>query len=218
MKKALFLLLAVVLLVSMAGIASAAIEGSAHDFTSDSGSLYTGNSELCNICHVPHNGIQTSIGPLWNHTPSTVTSWTAYDDPNGTIDALDLDANLSGVSRLCLSCHDGTVAVDSFGTSPTTTVTLASTDSGYVGTDLSDDHPVGFTYDATLVAADSELTAVTAAGTPQANVGTLPLFGKTTNDQMECATCHEPHNNGLGSKLLRIDNAMSALCTTCHTK
>ena len=40
------------------------------------------------------------------------------------------------------------------------TVTLASSDSGYVGTDLSDDHPVGFTYDATLVAADKELTAL----------------------------------------------------------
>lgn len=36
---------------------------------------------------------------------------------------------------------------------------------------------------------------------------------------VECATCHEPHNGGFaGSPFLRVSNAASALCTTCHNK
>ncbi|MDH3319149.1 MAG: cytochrome c3 family protein [Betaproteobacteria bacterium] len=36
---------------------------------------------------------------------------------------------------------------------------------------------------------------------------------------VECASCHEPHNGGASSTpFLRISNAASALCTTCHSK
>ena len=50
----------------------------------------------------------------------------------------------------------------------------------------------------------------------------LPLYGATNalEPQVECATCHEPHNAGTApaTSFLRISNAASAICTTCHNK
>jgi predicted CXXCH cytochrome family protein len=43
------------------------------------------------------------------------------------------------------------------------------------------------------------------------------MYG-ATNDQVECATCHNPHDQTTFGKFLRFDNAASALCTTCHNK
>jgi len=45
---------------------------------------------------------------------------------------------------------------------------------------------------------------------------TTPAFNLPS---VECATCHEPHNGGAsGTPFLRISNAASAVCTTCHSK
>jgi len=44
-------------------------------------------------------------------------------------------------------------------------------------------------------------------------------FGANNQPSVECASCHEPHNGGAsGTPFLRIANAASALCTTCHNK
>jgi predicted CXXCH cytochrome family protein len=128
-------------------------------------------------------------------------------------------AQPGGVSKLCLSCHDGTVAVDSFGGS---TGTILATGAVLLGTDLSNDHPIGFTYDAALVSADPGLRAITTAATiGTGNTGTIEskmLFA----GKMECASCHDVHNSTSGTaveaKLLKITTVQSALCTTCHIK
>jgi predicted CXXCH cytochrome family protein len=201
------------------------ITGSPHDF-SGQGWSQNGNSEICIVCHTPHNTISPGDGPLWNRGLTTVTSYTLYS-PN-TVPGSDIQGTgfgqPSGVSRLCLSCHDGTIAVDSFGRNtdgtPFTTGTVYvgainananigdGTPGGTTG-DLSNDHPVAFTFPTT----DTEI--VTPAGGQVA--GVLPLFG-TSNDQMECATCHDVHATGTFDELLRVDNAGSDLCLTCHIK
>lgn len=44
-------------------------------------------------------------------------------------------------------------------------------------------------------------------------------FSGNNQPSVECASCHEPHNGGAsGTPFLRISNAASALCTTCHNK
>jgi predicted CXXCH cytochrome family protein len=108
-------------------------------------------------------------------------------------------------SLLCLSCHDGTVAIDSFG-GATGDVYLDSTTGGWVDTDLSDDHPIGFTWDASLTSDDGELEDP--GGTED-----LPLFGA----KMECATCHNAHD-GSATNFLRATNNNSDLCVSCHIK
>lgn len=182
------------------GAASADITGSAHDF---SGEAYT--NEICNVCHAPHAGNLVNNAPLWSHDVSTA-SWTMYSNP-ATIDGT-IDATPGGVSLLCLSCHDGTVAVDSFGGATGTTFV---TGNELIGTDLSNDHPISITY-----AGDADLAAATAPS---------GVAGGTTIDadmlfvgKVECASCHDVHNAYNINMLLKKSNANSGLCLTCHTK
>jgi predicted CXXCH cytochrome family protein len=207
--------MACLLLAVVAMPAAAQITGSAHDFTdnldrNDATFAETWNTsgELCAVCHTPHNGNLTVSGaPLWDRG-LTVTSFTLYTSTtlNATM------AQPTGQSLLCLGCHDGTVALDNFGSAPTTTTLISAYPDGAqvnVGTTLADDHPVSFAYADAITGGDTELNAAGDAG-----VAAL-LFG----GNVECASCHDVHNNGAGPNyLLRVDNAGSALCFTCHNK
>jgi len=195
------------------------IVGSAHDF---SGTSWAGG-ELCTVCHTPHNADQTvADAPLWNHEVTTV-SFTPYS-------GYELDATVGdpgGVSKLCLSCHDGTTALDSFG-GATGTATMLNTDSLGEGenvnhaigrnADLSDDHPVSFTYDTALATTDGGLNDPATTEWNGAGSGTIAdemLFG----GKVECASCHDVHNkDSVADHFLVKDIAGGALCLTCHDK
>ena len=191
--------------------AEAVITGSAHDF---SGQAWNAGGEICQPCHTPHNAPEAASGPLWNHD-ITASTFTLYTSPTGTLDATL--GQPAGASALCLSCHDGSVALDSFGGN---TGTNFITGSALLGIDLSDDHPVSFTYDAALAGTDGQLVNPAADGDTDADtvgaaVPYLPLFAGS----LECASCHDVHNNGGGTTfLLRMDNTTSALCLKCHVK
>jgi predicted CXXCH cytochrome family protein len=108
-------------------------------------------------------------------------------------------------SLLCLSCHDG---VTSTFTTAMTTVNRVGykTSFGGSGTDsygLTNDHPVNMPYDPIKNTSLQAVTTVTA---------NLPLFG--TTNTLQCATCHEPHNN-TNTRFLRQGNN-TTLCTSCH--
>jgi len=193
-------------LVGLPAVAMAKISGSAHDLRAQS---YT--TEVCNVCHTPHNADTTAAGlaaPLWDHQITATSTFTVYSSAT-------LNASMgqpSGVSKLCLSCHDGSVAIDSFGGS--TTGSTSMTGSALVGTDLKNDHPVSFVYNATLASNDGELFDPST---------TTSLGGSITSDllfsnSVECASCHDVHNTAGNAKLLTINNAASALCLTCHDK
>jgi predicted CXXCH cytochrome family protein len=187
--------------------ASAQITSTAHDL-----SAAEGNGQICIFCHTPHNAAPAV--PLWNHTLSTST-FTAYDSP--TMDATDNNNWTGGdgnVSALCMSCHDGSVGLGSLinegpGGTPTNSATNIS-GAALLGTDLSNDHPVAFTYNAALQTADGELVD------PTTLTGAVLLFG-AGSDQVECASCHDPHNN-TNPPFLVTSNTGSALCLTCHVK
>ena len=196
--------------------------------------------EICVVCHTPHNayeigegvaGASGTRGPLWNRTLSAVTNYAVYSGTNRVGSFLETSTtgsqttDPSGVSKLCLSCHDGTIALDSFGrtaggafepgTAGNTIQDLRPNanigeGSGANG-DLSDDHPVAFTFPTT----DTEIVPF-AGGFVTGQTAPLPLFGGSL-DQMECATCHDVHGTG-NANLLRVDNTGSGLCLNCHTK
>ena len=121
----------------------------------------------------------------------------------------------AGVSLLCLSCHDGVTALDSFGG---TAGTVPLSGSANVGLDLSNDHPISITYNAALVALDSELhdPTLTTSGLG-ANIDDDMLEG-AGNNLLECSSCHDVHNTANVANLLRKSNVQSALCLTCHNK
>ena len=175
------------------------IAGTAHDLSDQAG---WGITEICVSCHTPHNAQATQLVPLWNHT-STVASFTPYT--SGTLNATV--GQPDGTSKACLSCHDGTVAIDAFvGGGGTHTMTGGA----LLGTDLRNDHPVSFTYDLALATADGGLVTPASASLV---VTDIPLF----SSKLECASCHNAHNNANGD-FLRVSNAGSALCLKCHSK
>ena len=186
--------------------ALATIVGSIHDFNGDA---WNGKAEICVVCHTPHNAGLATDGPLWDRAASTAT-YTPYSSPLGTLDVVV--GTPGGASKLCLSCHDGTVAMESFGGNTVTTTTLIGGINPLkdFGTDLSDDHPISFQYSAST---DTALE-------PEANVVTAGLLVGGTGGNVECASCHDVHNNGAAGAgfLLRVSNTASGLCLTCHTK
>ncbi len=208
--KKLSILVVLAVAVTFAASAPAQISGSAHDF---SPSAWSGG-EICKPCHIPHNAYQSTggvsagaVAPLWNHD-DTVATFIPYASPTGTLDATDVGQPTS-VSKACLSCHDGTVALDSFGgTTGAVMIDTVGTGSGDLGTDLSNDHPVSFSYNNALFLADGEL----------ADPASAPVAALLFAGEMECASCHDVHNSTGFDFMLNVDNTGSALCLTCHTK
>lgn len=129
------------------------------------------------------------------------------------------------VSRLCLSCHDGSVAVNAYGFSGNTLSTgagdtdiLASGAQFLIGLmgDLSNHHPIGFDYDYIALNDDEIADKGTTFGSTGVAIEDLLYAGN-----MECVTCHDVHNskNEAGAeKFLWISNDNSNFCLTCHLK
>ncbi|MBE0644300.1 MAG: cytochrome c3 family protein [Bacteroidetes bacterium] len=199
-----------VVFVLLAFTANAQLTGSAHDFHS---LTWNTSGEICLPCHTPHNGSTTlSDAPLWNHA-ATSSTFTLYS--SGTMNATM--GQPTGVSKLCLSCHDGSVALDSYGGTSGTTYVTGGTN---FGTDLTNDHPISISYTAALATADGELhdpTTTLSGLSTTGNIDDDMLFG-TAHDKLECSSCHDVHNSGNHGGLLVKSNAASALCITCHNK
>lgn len=196
------------------------ITGSAHDFSTGASAAWS-NGKICIACHTPHKS-DTSVtdAPLWNHANST-SSYTLYG--SATLKAQNL--NVGGLSKLCLSCHDGTVAVNSFG-GVTGSVMISAVNN--IGTNLKDDHPIGFTYDTALATANGSLWdpsaaahSVTIGSGSQTKTGTIASV-MLYNGKLECSSCHDVHNTftvgGAGTGLIKMDSAGSKICLACHNK
>lgn len=181
----------------------------------------TDQTEICVFCHTPHDAIKNDNIPLWNHTLSSTAAYGTYASPTFTAtDAADIGgvtSDTAAVSNLCLSCHDGTVALNSLNNPsnarPTTTMSAnyitGSANLGATSTALKNDHPVNFTYDAALVTADGGLK------NPATLTG-VRLF----NGKVQCASCHDPHTSQdpSGMAFLRVSMSASAMCLACHNK
>ncbi|MEI6218626.1 MAG: hypothetical protein WCP86_06980, partial [bacterium] len=170
------------------------ILGSKHDLSVKGGGdiKAASETEVCLFCHTPHRALKD--GPLWSHSMSLVTDYVPYD--SSTIKAVV--GQPTGASRLCLSCHDGTVALGmvvsrSGNIEMQNSVTTMPDGRSNIGTDLSDDHPVSFKYDTQLVNDSGELK-------PPAS-----LLGRVRLDhggEMQCTSCHDPHDNQFGTFLV----------------
>ena len=187
-----------------------------------------GTTEICVFCHTPHmTEAKGTALPLWNHTlQSAATNYGVYasDTFDGAGTAADTVASTtvdgSTVSTLCLSCHDGSIAVSSLMNGPNgSTITCDSTaaDTGTdcildanettnLGNDLSNDHPVNFTYDGALETADGSL-----------NDSTALTYGVLYGGKVQCASCHDPHES-VNPTFLRGPMTDSTLCLDCHNK
>ena len=184
----------------------AAISGSKHDF---SGEAWSGG-QICLPCHAPHNNKNGANEVLWNHAASTAT----YQFYTGfKMDAAAPTA-MSSSSKDCMSCHDGTVALDSFGTA---TGTHFAPGGSNMGVDLRNDHPISISYNTALANTDGTLhdPASTASGLAG---GGMIEDDMTFAGKIECSSCHDVHNQFNVPGMLKKSNDGSALCMTCHDK
>lgn len=132
------------------------IDGSAHDLASGLASN-PDNNEICVYCHTPHASNDTIAAPLWNK-PASGATYTTYDSNfSSTLDGTVLA--VGSVSVACLSCHDGTQAMDTVINAPGSggynaagaqidplTGTTIGTAVTNLTNDLSNDHPIGIQY------------------------------------------------------------------------
>lgn len=131
LKHQIFLPLGVCLSVAVAGLAMAAdfptkfsnaggVKNSRHNLTQAtttpdiSGAMLTVRNnygEVCVYCHTPHSANAAIAAPLWNRTKLN-TNYQTYD-LLGTSTLTQTVSQPGANSLTCLSCHDGTIAIDS---------------------------------------------------------------------------------------------------------
>jgi predicted CXXCH cytochrome family protein len=196
------------------------IEGTKHNFSEED---WAPEGEICLPCHTPHNAM-AGQRRLWNHELTTATytlrsvaglqHYAGFTVP----DPATAGAVLDSASRMCLSCHDGTVALDSYGGSDGS-ITITGT--ALLGTDLSNDHPVG---------AVAQYPPPVQTGYWNSNYHPAPTStslrlqkwappgGGAEVNVVGCTTCHNPHGKAGVPYLLQISNDASALCLACHIK
>lgn len=209
----------------LAFTARAGIVGSPHDFSG-----YTWNTDpsdpatVCGVCHVPHHA-DSSVVPLWGHQ-TTSSAFKMYNQANVPVSSMQaaVAASPNGPSLACLSCHDGTVAINTYGGSPQygaspwapqyappggSASAVYITNNANLGTDLTHSHPISFAYTAALVGSGLNqdqwlynpdtvqvLTPDSGAFNPGNNMSIYGfLLNGKANHNVECTTCHDVHND-----------------------
>ena len=148
-----------------------------------------GTSEVCVFCHTPHGG--NTQAPLWNKTASVQSYSTYTSDVLAGLGYWAAEDPKTGVphvkTRICLSCHDGTIALGSLVNLPnevtasqvpmegTTGGNMPTTAAGYIGPELNDDHPVAIKYDTS----DPELHSISGSAVRLYDISAKP----TRNNQ-----------------------------------
>lgn len=208
----------------------AAIANSRHDMAS--GSTTTGpksggatpTDQTCIFCHSPHKVARQSL--LWNRIPTGDYGFTANQvTQKGT--AYPVAAAVNSETKACLSCHDGTSALNSLanpgpGGAPTMTSNVVGAAYDIVGTTIDTNHPVSMPYPTT--GSDPEYLATVAAactnasGVCTAGSANIQLYGTVAPYRIECGSCHEPHGRYANAFFLRETTATSTICKACHVK
>lgn len=225
------LLILVSLLVAPPNASGASVVGSRHDLST------TTTPQVCEFCHAPHYASKNIPGtPLWNRAETTQT-FTLYGSPTMNTAPAQPGSALAqpGVlSRLCLSCHDGVnAAAVVHGNVVSTKHDLVYPPGGgmpdmtsypncerchadfyggkrtlVIGTALANDHPLAMPYP-------------TSAQDPDFRPPPDPMSGwanvRLYSGAVECGSCHSAHDPAI-KPFLRMNNAGSVLCLTCHKK
>lgn len=223
------------------------ILGSKHDLTALNkragmeameGVAYVDYGDACVYCHIPPDGEASASDAEqiqgWNRIRPAVEGYTLYESPTFKSKAQVPNE----ITMLCLSCHDGSMAVDRIVNTPRAwtsgnvmTMHMKMNTNGdlnscstchdgtiahdiskkYIGTDMRRNHPVSIKYPG--LATNMDFVRFSSGfNTPMDEKGFsngVRLF----DGFVECASCHDVHNPN-SYKLLRTRGEF--LCTTCH--
>ena len=147
-------------------VALAGIANTKHNLgsTGTGSNQFSGTGEICVFCHTPHGADILASVPLWNRSLAVAPTYTTYNSL-GTSSLDGATVAVGSVSIACLSCHDGTQAMNTLINAPGsglggdaawkagawTGPALAA--GGKIGSgvtnltaDLRNDHPIGIQY------------------------------------------------------------------------
>jgi len=265
-------LIAGALLSLAAGTTWAGVANTKHNLgnTGTGTNSFDGTDAICAFCHTPHGAETSANPPLWNRVLGT-TSYTTYD----SLGTSTLEGEVLGVGSIsiaCLSCHDGTQAMnvminapgsgnyDPAGftlagtwTGPALTATpvgslnYASASIVNLGSDLTNDHPIGVEYagggceaaGATCSPVGGDTNDPDFADAAQITLGGGPVWyvdrvggipGRQKDDMIlytrtfaagngPSVECGSCHDpHTENSTFLRTVNTGSAVCLACHIK
>jgi hypothetical protein len=192
--------------------------GGVHDFSAEP---WNSHAEICRVCHVPHDHGRNlyEAGLLWNHGLSSQT-FEMYSSILGPLDGAQ-EPQPSGVSKLCLGCHDGTVGIDHYDKYETDNFTMDDYNpNNIINANLNRTHPISIAYSLDDPYLNDPATTI---------MGSSGMIADVLDEgRLECSSCHDVHDQETvtGTPLLRVANwgnyvnvdAASALCFTCHVK
>lgn len=248
-----FLVISIIIALSFSPVSGASIQGSKHDFSAPfmpSKSPYAGYfkiggapvTEICVFCHTPHNASSTQ-GLLWNRRSENYAgyTWQPYSSP--TLSSVNNNVTPSGVSLMCMSCHDGITAIGAnlldnvtqvllerpgSGNPNITFDTLASgADSDRLGDLFYEGSPMGTGANITNgwpgnTAQPLDMSndhPVSIQYTGNSIIGSSPTDARLRlfNNKVECSTCHLVHDPA-NPPFLAMSNSSSNMCRACHNK
>ena len=228
------------------------ILGSKHDFVglnnragvvAMAGVAFSDYGYSCVYCHIPPEEAGAKPGDFggikgWNRYIPAVENYQLYSATGSqTLDSKVESPN--PISMLCLSCHDGTMAVDMVVFPPATFdptndsamhMRINAEDNiescgkchngsvahniavKVIGTDLRNDHPISMKY-AGLGFKDPDFRPPPPPNASNDRV--FPNGVKLYNGYVECMSCHNVHDP---SKELLLRANAEVLCLTCHLK
>ena len=176
-------------------------------------------TEVCKFCHIPHNAEVPT--PLWSRPLSRAQYLTP--ELGAGRGARQTAPQPDGSSRLCLSCHDGTIALGEVAGEPGL-IAMAGANRigpgrpGYIGTDLSGSHPISF-----LVGAAEDTPSSGDVDMAIHSVAAILGDGEVRLDaegKMQCNTCHDPHSDRhfVPDRVPHfwVKGSVDEVCLTCH--
>jgi len=168
--------------------------------------------------------------PLWNRSAGRAAADFRLYTSSKSLTTVAGDAKLfeDSQSLFCMNCHDATLgelgsrvnkrAFTSDGAAINVAGASWATSSANLGNNLTNDHPVGFSYG---TAVTQDLGGLNAASAVKTAFGEKTVFfnanNNTVTDSMECSSCHAVHDNTY-TPFLRTTNSGSTLCLACHAK
>jgi len=182
-----------------------------HDLSPGSKSPVTGaRPGSCSYCHAPHSGLASGRA-LWNQTLTKQVYTNLYTSP--TYHQTGAQPVLGGDSNLCLSCHDGTVAVGQTIVSGQVTTSGSMYTNDVFANNLQSSHP--FSVVLPIKDAPNLVETLASKGLTADPTGAIKLI----RGNIECTSCHNPHVQSkdlVAQNFLVKDSSSGAMCLACH--